>query len=362
MDSHFRILLVDGDNANLLVMQQILDSAHEVEFAFTAREAAFKLATSSFDLIISGYDLPDMTLPDFFSSIRRITSPRELPIIVMSDDDDPAVEENSFRLGAQDFISKNSRIGVIERRIMRVLELYQCRADMEQRYQEQEEKIEKIRQNIVEAFASIIEGRDQLTGMHIQRTASYVSMVVQGLVRNGYYAGELEDEAVCEAIVQSAPLHDIGKIAVSDMILLKPGRLTHEEFEIMKQHARIGGRMIEETLKSIEKPLILRTAVDMATHHHEKWNGKGYPDGLRGEQIPLCARVMARADVFDALVSKRCYKEAFSYDRSFEIIREESGQHFDPLIAEVFLSMKDEIIRMSESWALGENEDLCCLG
>ena len=161
MDSHFRILLVDGDNANLLVMQQILDSAHEVEFAFTAREAAFKLATSSFDLIISGYDLPDMTLPDFFSSIRRITSPRELPIIVMSDDDDPAVEENSFRLGAQDFISKNSRIGVIERRIMRVLELYQCRADMEQRYQEQEEKIEKIRQNIVEAFASIIEGRDQ---------------------------------------------------------------------------------------------------------------------------------------------------------------------------------------------------------
>ncbi|WP_274968102.1 HD-GYP domain-containing protein [Succinimonas amylolytica] len=362
MDSQCRILLVDGDNANLLVMQQILDSAYEVEFAFTAREAAFRLASGSFDLIISGYTLPDMALPDFLSSIKRISKPREIPVIVMSDDDDPAVEENSFRLGAQDFISKNSRIGVIENRVMRVLELYQYRAGMERRYQEQEDKLERIRQNIVEAFASIIEGRDQLTGMHIQRTASYVSMVVRGLVKKGYYFDELEDEAVREAIVQSAPLHDIGKIAVSDVILLKPGRLTHEEFEIMKQHARIGGRMIKETLKSIEKPLVLRTAVDMATYHHEKWNGKGYPDGLRGEQIPLCARVMAIADVFDALVSKRCYKEAFSYEQSFKIIQEESGQHFDPRIAEVFLSMKDEIIGMSESWALGGDEDLCCLG
>lgn len=361
MDPHFHILLVGDDNANLLVLQQVLDRSCEAEFAFTAQDAVFKLAAKHYDLVISDYTLPDLPLAEFMSSLRRISKPRVLPVIVMSDNDDPDAEEQSFRLGAQDYISKNSRFGVIEYRVMRVLEAEQNRAAMERRYQDQEQKIEKIRQNIVEAFASIIEGRDQLTGLHIQRTASYVSMVVDGLLKKGYYVEELQDEAKRNAIVQSAPLHDIGKIAVSDVILMKPGRLTKDEFEIMKRHARIGGMMIQETLKSIESPLILKTAVDMATYHHEKWNGQGYPDGLKGEQIPLCARVMAIADVFDALVSKRCYKEAFSYEKSFEIIREESGQHFDPLIAEVFLSMKDEIIGMSEGWALGSDEELSAL-
>lgn len=187
--------------------------------------------------------------------------------------------------------------------------------------------------------------------MHIKRTAAYVDIVVKGLRERNFYVSELSDEK-WSAIVSAAPLHDLGKIAVTDSILCKPGKLTKEEFDIMKTHAKVGGEMIRETLSDIENGLVFSTAVEMAMYHHEKWNGTGYPFGLKEYEIPLSARIMAIADVFDALVSKRCYKEAFSYDEAFDILRKESGTHFDPKIFEVFEQLRDEIVAVSESWAL----------
>ncbi len=357
MKKHIRILLVDDDNANLLMLQQILNSLYDVSVAFNAHDAIKSSMSTQYDLIIADVDLQDMEIFEFYHELERSLGRKNIPIIFMSSIDEPSIEEKCFKVGATDFINKNSKFATIEHRVLRVLELYQYRSDMDHVVYEKNRKIEKIRQDIVEAFASIIEGRDQLTGMHIQRTASYVSMVVKGLKEKNFYQEELEVDGICDAIVQSAPLHDIGKIAVSDSILLKPGRLTPDEFEKMKKHAEIGGRMIDETLRSIESPLVVQTAIDMATHHHEKWNGMGYPAHLKGVEIPLCARIMAIADVFDALVSKRCYKEAFTYDQSFDIIKQESGTHFDPKIAEVFLDMKDEIIKTSESWSLGSHSE-----
>ncbi|MCR5461235.1 MAG: HD domain-containing protein [Acetatifactor sp.] len=167
-------------------------------------------------------------------------------------------------------------------------------------------------------------------------------IILEKMRKMGYHAEELTDEYM-EDVVKSAPLHDIGKIQVSDAILNKPGKLTDEEFEIMKSHTTAGQKIIQQTIRTIPEADYLKEAMNLAAYHHEKWNGKGYPYGLAGEEIPLSARVMAVADVFDALVSRRCYKEPFSYEKAISIITEGSGLHFDPQVVEAFLASEEEV-------------------
>lgn len=351
MNIRFKILLVDQDKTNLLIWRQILDQISEVFLSYSAKDALNIIAQNDVDMIISDTNLPDMSAVAFLLAARKDCKFSNHPFIFMSDDCDPQLEENCYKNGIDDFIYKSSTMSSIYHRVSRAIELYQHRTTMAQTTMLKDQKIELIQQQIIEAFSSIIEGRDTSTGMHIKRTASYVEMVVKGLYDRGYYREQLPMD-VCESIVKAAPLHDIGKITVSDTILCKPGKLTKDEFEIMKTHAAVGGKLITETLGDIESSLMLSTAVDMATYHHERWDGKGYPYNLAGEQIPLSARVMAIADVFDALVSKRCYKESFTYEDSFKIIKKESGTHFDPKIVEVFMDMRDDISSISESWSL----------
>ncbi|MCR5477173.1 MAG: substrate-binding domain-containing protein [Lachnospiraceae bacterium] len=203
-------------------------------------------------------------------------------------------------------------------------------------------KLRLIQDGIVEGFSELVESRDDSTGMHIKRTREYMRLLVDYMAEKPRYA-ELLTKEKRDLIVKAAPLHDIGKIKVSDVILNKPGRLTAEEFETMKIHTTEGRRLIETTLNDIEDGEYLNHAMDVAMYHHEKWNGSGYPKGLSGEEIPLCARLMAVVDVFDALSSKRVYKDAFSLDDTFRIIEESSGTHFDPEIAECFLQLRPEI-------------------
>lgn len=204
------------------------------------------------------------------------------------------------------------------------------------------ERIMKIQNNTVIGMANLIESRDGETGEHIKRTSDYVSLLATETQRRGLYQETLTDEYI-ELLVRAAPMHDIGKIVVPDYILKKPGKLTDEEFDIMKNHAREGGRIVQEVLSGIGKDEYLEIASDVATFHHEKWNGKGYPYGKAGEEIPLCARIMAIADVFDALVSVRCYKSAMSMDEALQIIEKDAGSHFDPQLAEIFISLREEI-------------------
>lgn len=199
-----------------------------------------------------------------------------------------------------------------------------------------------LQSGLIMVLADMVENRDQSTGDHIKKTAAYVRIILEKMREMGYHKEELTDEYV-EDVVKSAPLHDIGKIQVSDAILNKPGKLTDEEFEIMKSHAKAGQRIIEQTIQTMPEADYLREAMNLATYHHEKWNGKGYPYGLTGEDIPLSARVMAVADVFDALVSRRCYKEPFSFEKAMSIIAEGAGQHFDPQVAEAFLASGEEV-------------------
>lgn len=207
---------------------------------------------------------------------------------------------------------------------------------------EHNERIIKIQSSTISGLANLIESRDGETGGHIIRTSRYVEMLAKKTREMGYYTDILTDDYI-ELLVRAAPMHDIGKISISDLILRKQGKLTPEEFDIMKDHASEGGRIIRSVMSDIENKDYVDMAAQVAECHHEKWDGSGYPKGLRGEEIPLCARIMAIADVFDALVSKRCYKEAFSFDKAFGIIAGSSGTHFDPILTDVFLKMRPQI-------------------
>ncbi len=204
------------------------------------------------------------------------------------------------------------------------------------------EKMMSIQNNTIIGMANLIESRDGDTGEHVKRTSFYVDILSRAAKDKGLFPETLTDSYI-ELLIKAAPLHDIGKIAVPDSILQKPGKLTKEEFERIKSHTTEGGRIIREVMGNIEEKEYVNIAEKVASCHHEKWDGSGYPYGMKGEDIPLEARIMAIADVFDALVSKRCYKEAMSIDEAFQIIKESEGSHFDPVLAKIFLSLRPQI-------------------
>ena len=204
-------------------------------------------------------------------------------------------------------------------------------------------KISEMQTHMISGLSSLIENRDTETGEHVARTSRYVRTLAENAVKDGVYS-DIIDEHYIELLYSLAPLHDVGKIVVSDKILKKPGKLTPEEFDEMKKHAAAGGKVVRQILEGITDEEYTSFASDIATYHHEKWNGSGYPEHLSGENIPLSARIMAIADVYDALISERCYKKAMPREKAVNIIKEESGSHFDPKLVEVFLRHKDEFL------------------
>ncbi len=223
--------------------------------------------------------------------------------------------------------------------------------------QKKNETIMKMHDALLVTLADMVENRDENTGQHIRKTAAYTRIIMDELKREGVYLDQLTDKFIAD-VYKAAPLHDVGKISVSDVILNKPGKLTDEEFEIMKTHAVEGGKIISTLMEKVPDADYLYEAKNLATYHHEKWNGKGYPEGLAGENIPLSARIMAVADVFDALVSNRCYKKGFPYDKALNIIREESGTHFDPKVVEAFLAVKKEATEIADAFFATDNDVL----
>lgn len=211
-------------------------------------------------------------------------------------------------------------------------------------------ELNRYHDEMIMGFATLIENRDSSTGGHVKRTTQYVKLLAEALRSRGYYPDVLTKDYM-DNLLKAAPMHDIGKIAVPDAILQKPGRLTPEEYEQMKQHAVRGGQIIQESFGRMGNEQYLEIASQIARYHHEKWNGKGYPEGLMRKEIPLCARIMAIADVFDAVSENRCYRAALPLDTCFEIIQEGSGQDFDPILAEIFLELRGEIekVRMGSA-------------
>ena len=206
---------------------------------------------------------------------------------------------------------------------------------------ENQQKMSNMQNHVISGLANLIENRDTDTGEHISRTSTFVWRIADNARADGVYTDKIDDHFI-SLMYTLAPMHDIGKILVPDDILKKPGKLTPEEFEQMKKHASLGGKVVSEVLEGITDEEYLGFASDIATYHHEKWDGSGYPFGVKGEAIPLSARIMAIADVFDALISKRCYKEPMPFDDAVQIIREGAGTHFDPKLVEVFLKHQED--------------------
>lgn len=214
------------------------------------------------------------------------------------------------------------------------------------------EQIHNYQEEMIMGFATLVENKDGSTGGYIKRTSAYVKLLVEALRNNGYYKDELTKDYVND-LYFAAPMHDIGKIAIPDAILQKPGKLTQEEFAIMKQHAAQGGNIINETFGHLGDKSYTKIAYQVAKYHHEKWDGSGYPKGLEGYEIPLCARIMAVADVFDAISEKRCYRDAMPLEQCFQIIEEGSGTAFDPVIVQTFLNIRDKVERIHTPQKIG---------
>lgn len=213
---------------------------------------------------------------------------------------------------------------------------------------EKGDEIAHMQNGLIYILADMVESRDKNTGDHVRKTAAYVRLIMKKMKEKGIYADMLTDEYM-EDVANSAPLHDVGKIMVSDTILNKPGKLTDEEFAMMKSHTTAGSRVIESAMSLVSDSSYLQEARNLATYHHERWDGKGYPSGKAGEDIPLSARIMAVADVFDALVSKRSYKEPFSFEKAMNIIQEGAGSQFDPRIAQIFVDAEEEVLEITRT-------------
>jgi response regulator RpfG family c-di-GMP phosphodiesterase len=220
---------------------------------------------------------------------------------------------------------------------------------------EQNQRVINMQNDVIAGFAGLVESRDNHTGEHVKRTADTVKLIMQSMFENNIYEGKI-DEKDARIIEMAAPLHDIGKIKIPDAILCKPAKLTEEEFGKMKYHTNEGKTIIDKYLEKMEEAEFIDTARDIVLSHHERWDGKGYPNNLKGEEIPISARIMAVADVFDALISKRCYKEAFSFEESFKIIMEGSGTQFDPEIVKA-LKLKEKELMELYAHACEDKED-----
>lgn len=261
------------------------------------------------------------------------------------------VGEAFFELNIRDInYGKKGKIGylleftdrTIEQRYYRTIEEYNT--NLEKEVNEKTAHILHIKDMMVLGMADMVENRDNNTGGHIKRTSEVVKIFAGKLMENRNEFG-FEDTFLLQ-VAKAAPMHDLGKISIADAVLRKPGKYTDEEFAEMKRHTTEGARIVESLLQGVEDDEFVRIAKNVAHYHHEKWNGQGYPNGISGEDIPVEARIMALADVFDALVSKRCYKEAYSCEKAYEIIEESLGTHFDPNLGRIFLTCKDELERL----------------
>ena len=353
------VLVVDDAPENLTVLAQVLADRYRVR---AARDGlgALRIAASDPipDLILLDIMMPGM---DGFEVCRRLKSDPAtagIPVIFLTGRSQSEDEQRGFALGAVDYISKPISPPVVQARVKTHLQL-KASADFlknQNKFLESEvvrrtREVRAIQDVAVLAVASLAETRDNETGNHIRRTQHYVRCLATHLVGHPRFKSAL-DEGTIDLLFKSAPLHDIGKVGIPDRILLKPGRLSPDEFEIMKTHTTLGFESIvqaEDRLGSAVE--FLRYAKEIALSHQEKWDGTGYPEARRGEDIPLSARLMAVADVYDALISRRVYKPPFPQDKSLAIMREGRGNHFDPDILDVFLAHTGEFQAIAERFA-----------
>jgi putative two-component system response regulator len=358
------ILVVDDTPDNLTLMTGLLKDEYRTKVANNGERALKVAATLPHpDLILLDIMMPGMDGYEVCQRLKADPATAEIPVIFLTAKTEVEDEQKGFDVGCVDYVTKPISPPIVLARVKTHLLLKSARdflkdqnAYLEAEVERRTKEVQVVQDTTIMAMGSLAETRDNETGNHIRRTQHYVRVLADKLKVNPAFAKEL-DEHTIELLFKSAPLHDIGKVGIPDGILLKPGKLTPEEFEIMKTHTTLGRDAILAAEKNLHAPSsFLRYAREIAYSHQEKWDGSGYPEGLVGPLIPLSARLMAVADVYDALISKRVYKPPFPHEKAVEIIREGRGKHFDPEIVDAFAEVTGEFRKIAEVFADSDND------
>ena len=356
------ILIVDDAPENLAVLGEVLAPAFKVRAANSgARALQIAASTPRPDLILLDIMMPDMDGFEVLARLREDGATRDIPVIFVTAMDAVADEERGLALGAVDYIAKPIQPAIVMARVRAHLELKQARDWLKDQNSYLEAEVaRRMQENLmiqdvsIRALARLAEVRDLETGNHLLRTQGYVQTLAETLQNHPRFAAVLTPRFI-RTLVKSAPLHDIGKVGIPDHILQKPGPLTAEEWHIMKTHAKLGSDAIGNAERDAEHPIdFLAVAKEIAHRHHEKWDGSGYPDGLAGDGIPVSARLMALADVFDALTSRRVYKPPMSTEQAAAIILQGRGVHFDPDVVDAFIATRDRFDAIARRYSDGE--------
>ncbi len=352
------VLIVDDDTGNLAALGRTLHRHYDVLAAPSGGRALQIVGgTPRPDLILLDVMMPEMDGYEVLAKLREDPLTRDIPVIFVTGMDSTDEEERGLELGAVDYIPKPYRPAIILARIRTQLELKRARDLLADQNSYLESEVARRMRDVlltqditINALAELAETRDLETGNHIRRTQEYVRILAERLRTHPRFSDFLNDQII-QLLVKSAPLHDLGKVGIPDNILLKPGKLTPDEWEIMKTHNLLGAKALERALSNADRSIdFLDMAIQIAHFHHEKWDGSGYPDGLAGDAIPIPARLMALADVFDALVSPRVYKAAMPVEQARDIIASGSGQHFDPDIVDAFLAGFNDFVTVLHSY------------
>ena len=334
-----KILVVDDVDVNRMILEEILSEKYEIEQAENGMEAISMLLNSieKPHLLLLDVMMPEMDGFEVLEFMKHEPALQKIPVIFITAVDN---EEKGLVAGAVDYISKPFEPEIVKLRVATHIELNLYRVSLEHMVEAKVDELTRTKERFLDTVANLIEYRSMESGEHVSRTRELARILAMELIKGGTYAKELMDDNF-PMLVKAVPLHDVGKVGIPDNILLKPGKLTPEEFDIMKTHTTIGGNVIKSLKISDEDDYYLKHCYDICLHHHEKWDGNGYPMKLAGKAIPLSARIVAVVDVYDALVTERCYKKAMPHDSAMEIIVSSSGSHMDPVVVDAAVKSSD---------------------
>ncbi|MGF1720838.1 two-component system response regulator [Vibrio kyushuensis] len=338
------ILVVDDIPDNIHTLSGILSDEFKIKAA-TSGKKAIQIANTSPKphLILLDIMMPEM---DGYEVCRKLKSnpiTADIPIIFVTAKAEIVDEQKGFEMGAVDYITKPISPPIVKARVQTHIALHNQNLELAVKVKQRTEQLEQTRLEIIQRLGRAAEYKDNETGMHVIRMSHYSRIIAEQLDVNQRWK---------ELVFQASPMHDIGKIGIPDYVLGKPGKLDADEWDIMQKHVEIGGAIIGDS-----DSLLLQMAREIALYHHEKWDGSGYPHGAKGEDIPLSARIVAIADVFDALTSERPYKKAWSIEKTTALIQEEAGRHFDPNLVTVFLGQLDQVLEIKDSFSDNETND-----
>lgn len=334
-----KLLVVDDIETNRFILNEILCDTYEIEQAEDGMEAISKMLNSleKPKLLLLDIMMPGMDGFQVLKFMKSEPSLQKIPVIFITAADE---EKKGLQAGAVDYISKPFEPDIVRLRVSNQIELNLYRESLEGLVEQKANELVNTKEKFLETMANLIEYRSLESGNHVNRTRELARILVKQLIKTGVYSQELLN-VDHNMLIKAVPLHDIGKIGIPDNILLKPGKLTPEEFKIIETHTTIGAQTIESLMIGIDDDY-LKHCYDICRFHHERWDGTGYPDKLSGTNIPLSARIVAVVDVYDALVSERCYKKAFTHEEALEILTKSAGNHLDPEIVSVLYDVQEQ--------------------